>query len=53
MTVQGSLQQWLGELIEVETVAIEPSDSQLHITVQYVIRRDRERARAQFTRRLA
>ena len=49
-TVQGSLQQWLGELIEVEAVQVDHPDSLLAVTVQYIVRRDRERQLATFTR---
>ncbi|WP_366514364.1 GPW/gp25 family protein, partial [Moorena sp. SIO3I6] len=35
--VQGSLQQWLGELIQVERVQVESEDTKLRVTVQYVI----------------
>ncbi|MBC9251673.1 hypothetical protein A9179_15475 [Pseudomonas alcaligenes] len=52
MTVQGSLQQWLGELIEVEDVRVENQDARLQVTVQYIVRRDRERQLASFARRL-
>src|SRR5215211_3975807 len=37
--VQSSLQQWLGDLIEVESVQVENQDSTLRVTVNYVIRR--------------
>lgn len=53
MTVQGSLQQWLGELIEVEAVTVENLDASLGVTVQYVMRRDRQRHLATFSRGLA
>ena len=53
MTVQGSLQQWLGELIEVEAVQVENLDARLSVTVQYIVRRDRERQLARFSRGLA
>lgn len=52
MTVQGALQQWLGELIEVEAVQVDNSDGVLQVTVQYLVRRDQERRFEQFTRRL-
>ncbi|CAD5108254.1 GPW/gp25 family protein [Zestomonas carbonaria] len=52
MTVQGSLQQWLGELIEVEEVHVENLDGRLLVTVQYLVRRDRERQMASFSRGL-
>jgi phage baseplate assembly protein W len=39
LLVQGALQQWLGDLIVVETVAVEADDAALRVTVGYVIRR--------------
>lgn len=41
--VEGSLHQWLAEVIEVEAVVVRPSDSTLEITVQYVVRVTQER----------
>ncbi len=38
MLIQGSLQQWLGELIVVQGVRVEAIDAVLSITVQYSIR---------------
>jgi phage baseplate assembly protein W len=43
IVVQGSLQQWLGELIDVERVDMETSESTVTITVQYKVRRTQER----------
>lgn len=48
--VQGSLQQWLGDLIQVEDVQVESEDSSLRVTVQYVIRRTQQRQVARFNR---
>lgn len=48
--VQGSLQQWLGNLIDVEAVAVETDDSTLRVGVQYVVRRTQIRTQAQFAR---
>jgi phage baseplate assembly protein W len=48
--VQGSLQQWLGELIEVNEVQVLNEDSTLQVTVVYTIRRTQERQTAQFSR---
>jgi hypothetical protein len=48
--VQGALQQWLGELIQVESVQVESEDATLRITVQYVIRRSQERRTVEFSR---
>ena len=46
--IQGSLQQWLGDLIEVEAVEVRGQEGNLHITVQYVVRRSQERQLARF-----
>jgi phage baseplate assembly protein W len=48
--VQGALQQWLGDLIQIEAVQVESEDSTLRITVQYVIRRNQQRRVAAFAR---
>lgn len=48
--VQGQLQQWLGDLIQVEAVKVENVDSALNVTVQYVIRRTQQLQVAQFSR---
>lgn len=50
MTVQGSLQQWLGDLIVVESVEVENQESTLRVTVRYVIRRSQQRQVAEFSR---
>jgi phage baseplate assembly protein W len=48
--VQGALQQWLGELIEVQAVEVEGEEGTLRVSVQYVIRRTGQRRQAQFAR---
>ena len=53
ITVQAALQQWLGDLIEVEAVRVERQESTLEITLQYLVRRNQERQIAQFSHRLA
>lgn len=50
MSVQGALQQWLGDLIAVEAVEVHNHDSTLEVKVQYVIRRNQGRRVAQFQR---
>ncbi|HEU4388145.1 MAG TPA: GPW/gp25 family protein [Blastocatellia bacterium] len=50
LTVQGALQQWLGELIVVEAVDVESEDATLRVTVRYVVRRSQQRHTAQFAR---
>jgi uncharacterized protein len=46
--VQGALQQWLGDLIQVEDVLVESDDSTLRVAVQYVVRRTQQREVARF-----
>lgn len=41
--VQGALQHWLGELIEVEDLVVESDNSTLLVTVSYKIKRNQER----------
>lgn len=48
--VQGSLQQWLGEYIQVENVSVESEESMVRISVTYSIRRNQQRETARFTR---
>lgn len=48
--VQGSLQQWLGDLIEVNEVLVESDDAKLLVNIQYTERRTQQQHTAQFTR---
>ncbi|WP_226889583.1 GPW/gp25 family protein [Nostoc sp. MG11] len=48
--VKGSLEQWLGEVIEVEAVEVQNEDASLQITVQYRVRRTQERQVVEFSR---
>ncbi|HEX8558115.1 MAG TPA: GPW/gp25 family protein [Pyrinomonadaceae bacterium] len=50
LTVQGALQQWLGDVIQVEAVEIENDDAALVVKVQYVVRRTQRREVAEFAR---
>ena len=47
--VQGSLQRWLENEIQVEKVEVEAQDAELRVTVVYVRRGDGERLEEQFT----
>jgi len=53
MLVQGALQQWLGDVITIETVTVDANDSTLRITVQYLIRRSGTRQLQTFERGVA
>ena len=46
--VHGALQQWLGDLIQVEDVLVENVDVKLRVSVQYVVRRTQQREIARF-----
>ena len=48
--VQGTLQQWLGNLIQVDGVQVETEDSTLSVTIQYTVRRTQQQHMAQFSR---
>jgi len=48
--VQGALQQWLGDLIVVESVQVENDDSTLRVSIQYLVRRSQTRQTAEFAR---
>ena len=48
--VQGALQQWLGDLIAVESVGVRSDDAALQVTVEYTVRRTQQRQLAQFER---
>lgn len=50
MTVQGALQQWLGELIAVEGVEVATEESTVRVAVQYTILKTRQRKSALFER---
>ena len=47
--VQGALNQWLGNLIEVNAVEVNSFDSTLEVTVVYTILLTHQRQTAQFT----
>lgn len=48
--VQGTLQQWLGDLIQVEAVEVAHEDATLRVSVTYSVRRSQQRQTAAFSR---
>jgi uncharacterized protein len=50
--VQGALQQWLGDVIQVEDVLVESDDATVLVAIQYVVRRTQQREIARFQRGL-
>jgi uncharacterized protein len=51
-TVHGALQQWLADLILVESVDVASDESTIEVTVSYAIRRTQERRVATVVREL-
>lgn len=52
IAVQGALQQWLGDLIQVEAVEAVSEDSTLRVHVEYLIRHSQQRQVAEFSKGL-
>ena len=48
--VQGALQQWLGDRIEVDQVAVQAVESTLEVTVVYTVRLTRQQQAVRFAR---
>jgi phage baseplate assembly protein W len=43
LAVQGALERWLGQVIDLEQVLVEREESKLTVTVRYMLRRDQRR----------
>lgn len=52
MAVQGALQQWLGDRVAVQEVAVETADSVLTVTVTYRLPSSSQPRTAEFSREL-
>lgn len=50
LLVQGALQQWLGDLIQVNSVQVGSIEETLRVKVEYTIRRNQQHQVAQFMR---
>jgi phage baseplate assembly protein W len=50
LSIQAALQQWLGEIIQVDDVAVAAEEGTLSIEVRYTVRRTQERRVASFAR---
>ena len=48
--IQGALQQWLGNLIQVQAVQVVAEDSTLNVTIQYIVKQTKQPRVASFTR---
>jgi len=42
LTVQGNLQQWLGDVIQVNEVQVEDVEAELRVVVRYIVRATQE-----------
>lgn len=51
-TLQASLQQVLGSVIQLQAVKVDAIDSTLQVTVQYIVRTDQQVQTAQFSREI-
>jgi phage baseplate assembly protein W len=49
LLVQGALQQWLGNLIQVQVVQITADNTTLNITIAYVIKSTKQQVVSQFS----
>jgi phage baseplate assembly protein W len=47
--VQGALQQWLGDLIQVDDVQVQSEESTLRVDIRYTVRRTQQQQTARFT----
>lgn len=50
--VQGALQQWVGDLVQIDSVQVTSEDSTLTVTVVYLIRATQQQKTSQFTRKV-
>lgn len=48
--VQGELERWLGEIIDIQAVDVTTDDSTLNVEVRYIVRADQQHKVAQFSR---
>jgi phage baseplate assembly protein W len=52
-TIQAGLQQWLGDLIDIQSLEVTSEDSILRVSITYVIRRTQDTRTEQFNRRVS
>ena len=51
-TLKAAIQNWLGDLVQVQTLEVTSDDSTLDIVIQYIVRRTNEQQQATFSRAL-
>ncbi len=52
ISIQGALQQWLGDLIEAQAVDVARDDNTLNIQIQYLVRSNQQQQTASFSQSL-
>jgi phage baseplate assembly protein W len=52
-TLQGALQQTLGDLVQLQSVQVDNPESTLQVTVQYIVRGQQESQTAQFSQEIS
>jgi uncharacterized protein len=52
-TIQAGLQQWLGDIVEIQELSVNSQDSSLQVNLTYKVRRTGEITAATFTRSTA
>lgn len=52
-TIQAGLQQWLGDVIQVQALEVTSEEATLRVELKYVVRRTQENSTATFVRRFA
>lgn len=50
--IQSALQLWLGDLIQVTSVQVESQEMELHVAIEYLIKRNQSLQKAEFNRGL-
>jgi uncharacterized protein len=50
VTLQAAIQQWLGDIVEIQSLDVQSSDATLSVALTYRVRRTNEQQSATFTR---
>lgn len=48
--IQGELERWLGDIIDVEAVVVDTEEATFNVTIRFTVRANQQRQVAQFTR---
>lgn len=53
LTIQAGLQQWLGDVIQVQALEVTSDDATVRVNIKYTVRRTQENRAASFKRSMA